>query len=55
MLNFLDGYKTYLAALGIVITALVGYLNGATTISDTILLILNGLGLASVRHAVSKS
>jgi len=49
----LSGSKTYLAAFGLALTALGGYLHGDLTASEALVVFLNGGGLASVRAALS--
>jgi hypothetical protein len=48
----MKGYKTYLAALGIVLTAIGGYLHGDLTVLAAVTTALSGLGLAGLRNAL---
>lgn len=52
-MNILVGSKTYIVAAGIVIAAVIGFINGDTTLSDAVLIVLNGLGLAALRNGVA--
>lgn len=52
-MNILPGMKTYLAAAGIVVTAIIAFLHGDSSLSDAILTVLNGLGLAALRNGVA--
>lgn len=57
-MNFLKGYKTYIIAVLLVLVALVHFATGditlATLLNDPyVLVLLNGLGLATLRVAVN--
>lgn len=57
--DFLDGKKTYIVSSLLVIVALVRLLDGDITLSEFIsnpdfLVLLNGLGLGSLRAGVKK-
>lgn len=49
-----DGYKTYLVAVIVVLVGLRMLLVENATLEEALLYILNGLGLASLRHGVAK-
>lgn len=51
-MQFLDGKKTYITAIGVVVSALVAFLTGETTLVDAITTALTGLGLATLRAGV---
>lgn len=53
-LKILDGYNTYIAAAGLVLTAIAGFLNGTTTEIETVVIIMNGLGFAGAKNAIDK-
>lgn len=53
-LTVTDGKKTYLAAAGLVAYAVLGIVLGQTSVDVGVTLVLNGLGLASLRHALQK-
>jgi len=50
----LSGYKTYLSAAGIILTAVGGFMHGDLTLVEAITTALAGLGLGSLRAGVSK-
>ena len=54
MLTFLIGYRTYIAAVGIVAAATSNFLGGDSTLGDTLVQVLAGLGLGSMRAAIAK-
>ena len=53
-MNFLNGGKTYLSAAGIVLVAIGGFLSGQVDLVSAITQALAGLGLAGLRHGVTK-
>lgn len=54
VLSFLDGKKSYLVAIALVVYALTGIYTGQMTSDQAIQVILNGLGLGALRSAISK-
>ncbi len=50
----LDGYKTYLTALALICYAIGGFFSGNIELTNAVMILLNGLGLGSLKHAVSK-
>ena len=50
--DVLVGVKTYIVSAGIVLTGVGAFFHGDTNLLGAITLILNGLGLASLRLAV---
>lgn len=50
----LNGKKTYLAAIGIIILGIGGFLTGDLTLVEAVRTILEGLGLGAVRIGISK-
>lgn len=54
ILKSADGYKTYLVALAVTAVGLQMYFVEGATIQDALTYILNGLGLAALRHGVAK-
>ena len=54
-MNWLVGKKTYFVAAGVVVHALVQFVQGNLDLNGGILEILNGLGLATLRAGVSKT
>ena len=53
-MDFLQGKKTYIVAVGIVVAAGVSFLTGDATLSDALNQALTGLGLAGLRAGVAK-
>ena len=51
-MNIFPGRKTYVAAAGLVVAAIVGFLHGDATLADSVVLVLNALGLAGLRNAI---
>jgi hypothetical protein len=49
MLSFLDGKKTYLAAAGLALTALGGFMTNDLTLLEALALFLNGAGFAGLK------
>ena len=49
-----SGYKTYLAALGIIVAAAVGFGNGELDLLQAVTQVLEGFGLAALRMGVKK-
>jgi len=54
-LEFLNGKKTYLAATGLVLSAVISFATGEMTLGQSATNVLEGLGLAGLRAGVSKS
>ena len=52
--EFLKGKKTYLVAVGVVIAAVISWSTGEVDLLGFAKLILEGIGLGSVRAAISK-
>lgn len=52
MMKKLDGYKTYIVGLMIVVSAFSAFLHGDLTLLDAIQRALEGLGLASLRYGI---
>jgi hypothetical protein len=51
MLQFLEGKRTYLVAIGVIATAVGQYLTGDATVAEAVNAALVGLGLATLRAA----
>jgi hypothetical protein len=49
----LSGYKTYIVALGIIMTALGAWAHGDMTLISAVDQALTGLGLAALRNGVA--
>ena len=49
------GKKTYLAALGLVLTGIGGFLTGDLTVLAAVALVINGLGFAALRNGIATS
>ncbi len=54
-MNFLNGKKTYTAAIGLVLVAVGSYMSGDQTLGAALTQVLAGLGIAGMRHGVSKN
>lgn len=54
MLSFLDGNKTYIVALSIVVGAVAAFVQGEVTLVEAVAGVLNGLGLGALRAGVAK-
>ena len=54
ILKAIDGKKTYLVAASAILTALVGYAEGAITLVQFIEAVFASIGLGTVRHAIKK-
>lgn len=54
IISELQGKKTYIVALALVIYAVVGVYTGQLSQDQAITLVLNGLGLSALRAGVSK-
>ena len=54
LIALLDGKKTYLAALGLVLVALGSFLSGEQNLLEAVNQALLGLGIAALRLGVSK-
>ena len=52
--DILDGKKTYVVAIALVVFAVSGVISGNMTSEQAITLVLNGLGLGSLRASVGK-
>jgi len=52
-MQFLSGKKTYVVAVGVVVSAVVAFLTGELSLADTVVRSLEGLGLATLRAGVS--
>lgn len=55
MLNKLQGKKTYLVALALVVYAVAGTISGQITADQAVYVVLNGLGLGALRAGVGKN
>ena len=55
MSEVLEGKKTYLVALGIILTGIGSYLSGDVTLIQAVVVILNGLGLGALRLGVANN
>ena len=55
MMKFLEGKKTHLVALGIVISAVIAFLTGDVTLGEAVALALTGTGFSTLRAGVSKA
>ena len=53
-MEWLSGKKTFIAATGLVIAAVVAFLTGEATLSQAITTALEACGLAALRAGVSK-
>lgn len=53
-LDALKGKKTYIVAAGMVLYAILGIVLGQITPDQGVLLILQGLGFAGLRHGIKK-
>ena len=49
----LDGRKTYIAAAGIILIAVGGFLNGDLTLLTALTQVFTGLGLGALRYGVA--
>jgi len=49
----MDGYKTYLAAIGIVATGVAAYATGNASVTEAIVIVLNGFGLGAIRNTAA--
>lgn len=54
-MKILEGYKSYIAAVGVVCVGIGQFLQGDTSILETATYIFNGLGIAGIRYAVYKN
>ena len=54
IISELQGKKTYIVALALVIYAVIGVYTGQLSQDQAITLVLNGLGLGALRAGVSK-
>ena len=52
--SFLSGYKTYIAAVILALTAVVGFIDNELTAIDAAFRIAEALGIAGFRHAAEK-
>jgi hypothetical protein len=55
MREMLDGKKTYLVAIVLIVYAVAGYLSGHMSLDEAIRNVLDGLGLGFLRAGVQKS
>lgn len=53
--GFLSGRKTYLAAVGIAVSAVIAYLVGDVGLMDTLATVGEALGIGFLRAGVAKS
>lgn len=53
MTSFLSGWKTYIVAVGAIITAIGGYASGAITLPELVAAIFAAVGTMTVRHAIT--
>ena len=53
-MEFLQGKKTYIVAVGVIVASVVAFLNGELQLADAITRALEGLGLATLRSGVAK-
>jgi len=53
LLNFLNGYKTYLTATAAILTAIVAYLNHAITIEELLTAVFTAIQSMNIRHAIT--
>ena len=53
--GFLSGQKTYLAALGVAVSALIAYLVGDVGLMDTLATVGEALGIGFLRAGVAKT
>lgn len=51
-MQFLEGKKTYITAVGVIVAAAVAFLSGEATLLESITAALTGLGLATLRSGV---
>lgn len=54
-MNIFNGKKTYTAAIGLILVAVGSYLSGDQTLGASMTQVLAGLGIAGMRHGVSKN
>ena len=55
MLELFAGKKTYITAAAIIATAIAAFANGDATVVEAVVIILNGLGLGTLRAGVKKA
>ena len=55
IMDFLAGKKTYITAIGIIVSAAVGFLTGGVDLLTSVTTVLQGLGLAALRAGVAKT
>ena len=53
-MEFLSGYKTYIVAVGVVVAAVVAFVNGDVDLAGAINQALVGLGLGTLRAGMKK-
>jgi hypothetical protein len=53
--GFLSGRKTYLAAIGIAVSAVIAYLTGDAGLMDTLATLGEAMGIGFLRAGVAKS
>lgn len=50
----LQGKKTYIASIGVIVAAIAGFITGEASLVETITASLTGLGLATLRLGVKE-
>ena len=50
-----SGYKTYVSGFGMIIFAIYGLITGTLSLEIALPILLNGLGLIGIKHALSKA
>ena len=53
MSNFLSGWKTYIVAVGAIVTAIGGYASNSINVQELIAAIFAAIGTMTMRHAIS--
>lgn len=54
-MKILDGKKSYAAAIGVICVGVGQFLQNDATLLEMFVYVFNGLGIAGLKHAVSKS
>ena len=54
MKQFLDGKKSHIVAVSLILFGVFGVISGQMTTDQAITLVLNGLGLSALRAVISK-
>lgn len=52
MQNFLSGYKTYITAASLILTAIAGYASGNIGLEAMVAGIFNGIGMITIRAGI---